>query len=123
MEAPVAALSLAASGEWSAWEWVTRICVTVSPPQRMQQGGEVRGVVGSRIDDGHLTVADDEAGSAAEGERPRIGRENPAHQGRQHRRLTRKRSEIPVEAQVIHVQLRRGKRDPITVAEETISTG
>ena len=29
--APVSARSHAASGEWSAWQWVTRIAVTVSP--------------------------------------------------------------------------------------------
>ena len=29
--APVSSRSQAASGEWSAWQWVTKMCVTCSP--------------------------------------------------------------------------------------------
>ena len=46
--APVSAASHAASGEWSAWQWVTRMWVTSSPSRARAQRFAVRGELRAR---------------------------------------------------------------------------
>ena len=87
--APVSALSLAASGEWSRWVWLTKMWLTGRPPIACEQRGKMRLVVGAGIDHRQPVAADDIAVGAVEGERAGIVRRHA------HARRARSRPAVP----------------------------
>ena len=68
---------------------------------RREEGGDVGIVVGARIEDGDVTVADDVAAGAGEGERPGIGGDHPAHERREPAQFAGRRRRRPVEGNVV----------------------
>ena len=73
----------AAAGEWSRCVWVMRMCVTVSPRERLEQRLDMLGEVGAGIDHRDLAVADDVGAGALEGEGAGVARDDAADQRRQ----------------------------------------
>ena len=91
-------------------------------PQRIEQGGQMRIVVRSRIDHRQASLADDECRCALEGEGTGIIGQHAADQRRHGGHFAGCRVEIAVETQFGHGLLRRGDVVNISEADNIVST-
>ncbi len=79
--APVSSCSQAASGEWSAWQWVTRMWVTCSPASAAVKGVAMGVEDRPGIDDGHPALPDQVGAGTAIGELGRVLGHHPPDEG------------------------------------------